>query len=70
MAMSRCRECGKEVSTEAQSCPHCGAMDPTGVGLKHSAKTPAGHLDTKATVGCLILAVVLFGWCFAAASNG
>lgn len=28
MALDPCRECGKEISTEAQSCPHCGAPDP------------------------------------------
>lgn len=28
MALSTCRECGKEVSTEAKSCPHCGAPRP------------------------------------------
>lgn len=25
MALTACRECGKEVSTEALACPHCGA---------------------------------------------
>ena len=24
MALVKCRECGKEVSTKAQACPHCG----------------------------------------------
>lgn len=28
MAMTTCRECGKEVSTEAKTCPHCGAGRP------------------------------------------
>lgn len=28
MAMSVCVECGTRVSTEAASCPHCGALDP------------------------------------------
>lgn len=28
MAIKPCRECGKEVSTEAQSCPHCGCAQP------------------------------------------
>lgn len=28
MAMTTCRECGKEVSTEAKSCPHCGVAAP------------------------------------------
>ena len=25
MALIKCRECGKEVSTSAQNCPNCGA---------------------------------------------
>jgi hypothetical protein len=25
MALVNCRECGKEVSTQAKACPHCGA---------------------------------------------
>lgn len=29
MALTQCRECGKEVSTEALTCPHCGVPRPT-----------------------------------------
>lgn len=29
MALKSCRECGKEVSTEAKTCPHCGVEKPT-----------------------------------------
>ncbi len=29
MALAQCRECGREVSTEATSCPHCGVPRPT-----------------------------------------
>lgn len=28
MAIGKCRECGKDVSTEAKTCPHCGASNP------------------------------------------
>ncbi len=28
MAMTKCRECGKEVSTQASKCPHCGVANP------------------------------------------
>lgn len=28
MALTQCRECRKEISTEAQQCPHCGAPNP------------------------------------------
>lgn len=30
MALEKCRECGKEISTEAAACPQCGAKEPTG----------------------------------------
>ena len=29
MGIKPCRECGKETSTEAEACPHCGASAPT-----------------------------------------
>lgn len=28
MAITKCRECGGQVSTEALACPHCGAKNP------------------------------------------
>ena len=28
MALGDCRECGKQVSSEAKSCPHCGVASP------------------------------------------
>jgi len=28
MALMFCRECGKQVSSEAPACPHCGAPQP------------------------------------------
>jgi hypothetical protein len=28
MAMTTCKECGKQVSTKAKTCPHCGAAAP------------------------------------------
>ncbi|MGI8547899.1 MAG: OB-fold protein [Gemmatimonadaceae bacterium] len=30
MAIKTCKECGKEVSTSAKQCPHCGKQHPTG----------------------------------------
>ena len=29
MALKPCKECGKEVSTDARRCPHCGVSSPT-----------------------------------------
>lgn len=31
MALIKCRECGKEVSSNAASCPHCGNIINTSV---------------------------------------
>lgn len=28
MALIKCKECGKEVSSTAKVCPHCGKKDP------------------------------------------
>ena len=34
MALLKCRECGQEVSTEAFTCPHCGAPRPGDIGWR------------------------------------
>jgi hypothetical protein len=28
MAMAKCRECGREVSSQAKTCPNCGVKRP------------------------------------------
>lgn len=33
MALIKCKECGNEVSSEAKTCPKCGAKVPKGMGL-------------------------------------
>ncbi len=30
MALIKCEECGKEISSEALTCPHCGATTSEG----------------------------------------
>jgi len=34
MALTQCRECQKEISTEAQTCPHCGVSFPARKGWR------------------------------------
>ena len=29
MALDNCKECGKKVSTSADTCPNCGVLNPT-----------------------------------------
>jgi hypothetical protein len=35
MALKPCRECKREISTDARRCPHCGARNPTDPGGTH-----------------------------------
>jgi hypothetical protein len=55
MALEPCRECGREVSTEAQTCPHCGVGRPAAT----ASVTPRTPLATTRqgqvwpAVGCL-----------------
>jgi len=44
MALEPCRECGQKISTQAQSCPHCGAPYPArrewrGTGFEWKSRT-------------------------------
>jgi hypothetical protein len=44
MALESCRECGKDVSTDALTCPSCGAQRPasrdwTGTGFEWTSRT-------------------------------
>lgn len=58
MAMARCRECNKKISTEADTCPNCGAGDPYDPPTPESATSKA--LQTLAGVGVVI---ALLAWC-------
>jgi hypothetical protein len=51
MAMQTCKECGKEISSQASSCPHCGA--PQKKGTSKIVTIGGGFI-----VLCIILAVV------------
>jgi hypothetical protein len=48
MAIKACRECGKEVSTQAGKCPHCGVSAPT---MGKAAQSALGALFLLAIVG-------------------
>lgn len=45
MALTKCKECSKEISNSARICPHCGVRDP---GLSAKQKY----------IGCLIVIVI------------
>ena len=59
MALKPCRECKKEVSTEAEMCPRCGAQRPT------EAPAPV-RVPAQGVIGCVVLAAVMLlaiGYC-------
>jgi RNA polymerase subunit RPABC4/transcription elongation factor Spt4 len=47
MALKPCRECKREVSTDAKACPHCGKANPTG----------RPHFGAWVAVGILVVVV-------------
>ena len=52
MAMSKCRECGKAVSTHAKTCPHCGVPKPTKKTKKVKKKTIASKSSKVMDLMC------------------
>lgn len=55
MALKPCKECGKEISTDAKACPHCGKRSPT-------------QTTISTTTGLLI--ILALGSLFALLSSG
>jgi predicted nucleic acid-binding Zn ribbon protein len=38
MALTQCVQCGKEISTEAKTCPHCGKITSSGPRVSRRAR--------------------------------
>lgn len=60
MALITCKECGKEVSSLAAACPHCGAP----IAATTSASIPVPQTQKKGGMGCniaLVLVIVVLG---------
>lgn len=55
MAMSKCKECNKAVSTLAKTCPHCGVPKPT---KKTAKKTKKKLKITKKLIFKIIMLTV------------
>jgi hypothetical protein len=58
MSLQQCRECGMQVSTEAQACPHCGA--PVRYSLNSSSSEPV-LIKSKKSRGIAVLLAFLLG---------
>src|SRR5689334_11699865 len=67
MALRSCRECGKDVSTEARTCPHCGIPRPA---PEHAP--PTSQERRTGAIALALLAVVGVGarTVISALSNG
>lgn len=52
MALTECRECGEQVSDEAEDCPHCGVPNPAGTrATSQSAQHKARGREKEGSTG-------------------
>lgn len=58
MALIKCKECGKEISSEAVACPSCGKPRSAGETKKGSAKVGCLGVIGFITVAAIILSVI------------
>ena len=58
MALMKCKECGKEISSKAEFCPHCGFVYKKGKGTKKVVFTTI--ITVFSIIIVLILTIVLF----------
>ncbi len=50
MALKPCKECGREISTEAKTCPNCGERNPT-----------AAPVNAWVVLGIIVLVILMIG---------
>jgi len=59
MALVTCKECGREVSEHAITCPYCEISEP-GSDPEKSAKTAARRSARKAIIGCVVTGLLYY----------
>lgn len=59
MALIKCHECGHDVSTEAASCPRCGAINQPSITEKMRAPSKNAGYVWMALIGLFLIAVFL-----------
>lgn len=64
MAMTKCKECGKDISDTAKTCPHCGASTSPILDTVSSVGETAGSLGSLLLlIGIIIIAAVVLTTC-------
>ncbi len=71
MALTKCTECGQDISTEAPVCPHCGKPNTSTISTPIATDPSLPKKGTaKAIVGFLILGLIFFTfYCITRASS-
>lgn len=62
MALIKCRECGKEISDKAESCPNCGYKKTVvmpSVGNYNSGKTLTSNLLAKVSIAIIVIVLLI-----------
>ena len=62
MALKPCRECGQEVSTDAQACPHCGIPHPVKKEERRGIFSRKIELSRRQTVAVLAVGTAILGF--------
>lgn len=52
--MGTCKECEGQVSSSAETCPHCGSTDPNG---------PVHSLKNYLILGGIVMVLMIMGSC-------
>jgi len=58
MALTKCRECGEQISSSAKACPSCGKP------------APKGFLGGGCNKGCALVLLVVFAFAYVAGPSG
>ena len=68
MALVKCFECGKTVSTSAPTCPHCGAFEPAIDPATRNSINEKASAENWESIGLFILIAVVGGLAYYAFS--
>jgi hypothetical protein len=59
MAITKCRECGGQVSTKAAACPHCGATNPAVEAAQANANNAVPPKKKSSTLKTVLIVIAV-----------